>query len=209
MWTAIRTPIEEGERVSIDAGGARLSLADVLEGWRSNADFCDAFTAMLAATPFAAFFWEMPPIRISDLDQPYEYVAMDAPELYGVVEDEGPFSERLATAPSGAVVITFTNLSGQASLVVPRPNGAPGSNAQIATFARCGPASQQRALLALVAEQARARLSDRPIWISTSGLGVHWLHVRIEDDPVYYMHEPYREVGACVRMGSWSRSPRE
>lgn len=31
-----------------------------------------------------------------------------------------------------------------------------------------------------------------PVWISTSGLGVPWLHVRIDDRPKYYQHAPYR-----------------
>jgi hypothetical protein len=77
-------------------------------------------------------------------------------------------------------------------LVSPLPI-APGANAHIAPFVRGAPRSQQRELLALTADLALGRLSDSPTWISTSGTGVHWLHVRIENRPVYFTYHPYKE----------------
>jgi hypothetical protein len=56
---------------------------------------------------------------------------------------------------------------------------------------RCGapPAPpSRRATGAAVA----ARLSARPLWLSTSGLGVAWLHVRLDSRPKYYSYAPYR-----------------
>ncbi len=31
-----------------------------------------------------------------------------------------------------------------------------------------------------------------PVWLSTAGAGVSWLHVRLDDRPKYYGHGPYR-----------------
>ena len=42
------------------------------------------------------------------------------------------------------------------------------------------------------ADAVAARLSDRPLWLSTSGAGVAWLHVRLDDRPKYIQHAPYR-----------------
>ncbi len=37
-----------------------------------------------------------------------------------------------------------------------------------------------------------ARLNSKPVWLSTAGAGVSWLHVRLDDKPKYYGHAPYR-----------------
>jgi hypothetical protein len=47
------------------------------------------------------------------------------------------------------------------------------------------------ALWQCVAETALARLSAAPLWISTAGGGVAWLHVRVEGAPKYYAYRPY------------------
>jgi hypothetical protein len=36
------------------------------------------------------------------------------------------------------------------------------------------------------------RLSASPVWLSTSGLGVYWLHVRLDTHPKYYQYQPYK-----------------
>lgn len=36
-----------------------------------------------------------------------------------------------------------------------------------------------------------ARVGTRPVWLSTAGAGVAWLHVRLDDRPKYYSYRPY------------------
>ena len=33
---------------------------------------------------------------------------------------------------------------------------------------------------------------NKPLWVSTSGLGVYWLHIRLDSFPKYYTYTPYR-----------------
>ena len=33
-----------------------------------------------------------------------------------------------------------------------------------------------------------------PLWVSTSGAGVYWLHLRLDSFPKYYTHAPYRNT---------------
>jgi hypothetical protein len=40
----------------------------------------------------------------------------------------------------------------------------------------------------------RENLSERKLWLSTSGLGVSWLHIRLDSYPKYYQHRPYATV---------------
>ena len=49
------------------------------------------------------------------------------------------------------------------------------------------------ALWRAVGDALRTRLGSRPTWVSTSGLGVSWLHVRLDRLPKYYTHAPYRD----------------
>ena len=36
------------------------------------------------------------------------------------------------------------------------------------------------------------RRTGDPVWLSTNGDGVSWLHVRTDERPKYYTHGPYR-----------------
>ncbi len=42
-------------------------------------------------------------------------------------------------------------------------------------------------------EYVLGMISDRPIWLSTAGGGVAWLHVRLDSTPKYYGYAPYRD----------------
>ena len=38
------------------------------------------------------------------------------------------------------------------------------------------------------------RVNEIPVWLSTAGGGVAWLHVRLDDRPKYYSYAPYKNV---------------
>ncbi len=60
---------------------------------------------------------------------------------------------------------------------------------------RGAPREQVDALFVAVGalQSVRARSKDT-LWLSTAGLGVDWLHVRIDSRPKYYRHGPYKLV---------------
>ena len=39
--------------------------------------------------------------------------------------------------------------------------------------------------------QLAARIDAHPVWLSTAGHGVAWLHVRLDSQPKYYRYRPY------------------
>jgi hypothetical protein len=83
-------------------------------------------------------------------------------------------------------VVAFANLGGDAFLVAPTPRAEPATYTHLAAFARGAPTTQQHAFT--------ERLSDRPLWLSTNGLGVAWLHARLDSRPKYYSYPPYRQA---------------
>ncbi len=198
MWRARREAVDRGERVAVLRDDAPVSFEAALHALTGDADFRAFLLAELAATPFPAFFWETPPIVLAELDRPFEYVTLAAPGLYAARADPRPFAAELAAGPASETVASFANLSGDALLIAPRPLGPPDAYAHLAAFLRAAPPAQQHDLLALTAARARDAMSARPLWISTAGLGVFWLHVRLDSHPKYYSHAPYR---------TWSRRP--
>jgi len=173
-------------------GEAALSFADALGAMRGEAAFRTFLLAELRSAPFPAIFWEMPPITRETMARSFEYVTVTAPGLGAVKADPRPFARQFAGAGAGESVVSFENLGGDAVLIAPRPLGAQSAYGHLAAFLQAAPIAQQHDLLVLAASQALEALSDRPLWISTSGLGVYWVHVRLDSRPKYYSHAPYR-----------------
>ena len=63
-----------------------------------------------------------------------------------------------------------------------------------AFFLRKVPALQIEALWQIIASRVLEMVSDRPIWLSTAGGGVAWLHIQIDSPPKYYGDAPYRST---------------
>jgi hypothetical protein len=177
--------------------GDPLTYREVLRLWRTDRAFRDVFLRALADEPHAAFFYETPPVTRATLDRPYEHVITDAPVLAGLPPDPRPFREHLSDARArGDPVAVFLNLGGDATLVAPVDDALPASAfasacAHLADFVRGADADARHALLRATAEAVEARVGDAPTWVSTSGAGVSWLHVRIDRRPKYYVHDPY------------------
>eukprot|EP01062_Namystynia_karyoxenos_P010472 TRINITY_DN13705_c0_g1_i1.p2 TRINITY_DN13705_c0_g1~~TRINITY_DN13705_c0_g1_i1.p2 ORF type:complete len:209 (+),score=57.06 TRINITY_DN13705_c0_g1_i1:82-708(+) len=162
---------------------APLTWADTAALWESDASFGEWTSALLAACPFPAFYWEAPALT--------QRVAATA---------AGPaaFREHLAPAAArGDQAATFPNLGGDAVLVAPACGPGAAHKAvcgDIGSFTRGAPPPAQAALWAAVGRALRSELAargERPTWLNTEGSAVPWLHVRLDSAPKYYHHRPY------------------
>jgi hypothetical protein len=181
-----------GLQFGVDLGARPASVAEVLRGWRDDAAFRSIFNAALAESPFAAFRWETPPVTAATVIRPFEFVLLDSPGLARRPDPEA-FAEHFGEAPDAGMVV-FSNLGGDAVLVVPCPITAPSAYGHLAAFVRGAPDRQRHALWRSVGEAMERRVGDKPVWLSTAGAGVSWLHVRLDDRPKYYGFGPYRET---------------
>ncbi len=198
MWVSQRQTIRQGwsERVFLTSAGRTLSFAEVIAGWRDNEEFRAFFIAELAATDFSAYFWEMPPIRRGHPEIDYEYVAIRSDGLEQLHPDARAFDSKLRAARSSRSVVSFPNLGGDAFLVVPKPISSLESYGHIAAFVRSAPAVQRQELFQTLGGAISDVLgeNDKRIWVSTSGLGVPWVHIRLDSYPKYYNHQPYAKL---------------
>jgi hypothetical protein len=167
-----------------------------------------------------AIFWECVPVSAATAaTTPFEFIANPAPELAQATTGGGEpeaFAEyilgRDGRCGNGKLVATFANLGGDATLVVPCPPAEAETEAEaeaaatdayphLAAFLR-GRVSPPRvhAFWQAVGQTTAARIASppggdrqKPFWVSTSGMGVYWLHVRIDSRPKYYTYRPFRE----------------
>lgn len=185
-------------RIAIHRDASAASYAEVVAAWRHDPDFCAWFDEVLARAPFSAFRWETPPVTSRTSGRPFEFVLVDSPELQ-CEPDAEPFEEYFAAHTSD--VLTFANLGGDAMLVVPRPLAHASAYGHIAAFVRHAPRAQRLELWAAVGDAMSHRLGPKPVWLSTAGGGVAWLHVRLDDRPKYYAFAPYRAAADSAKRG--------
>jgi hypothetical protein len=195
MWESSVDVLEDGRtrRVSLLLDKHPVSYADVLRRWAEDDAAREYFLRELADAPFAAYFWETPPVTRATLSRPFEFVLVDSPHLAAVTPEPEAFASQYALDGDGDGVVTFPNVGGDAILVVPRPLVDASAYAHLAAFVRGAPQAQKQAFVRCVSEAMRERLSDTPAWLSTAGLGVSWLHARLDSWPKYYRHVPYKK----------------
>jgi hypothetical protein len=188
MWMATRSDTGSTELVTLYQDGAALTFRQLFELLRDNSDFANWYTGQLRESRFPSYFWEHPPLTRTTIDLDAEFVLVNAPILDKLTPDPAPFRSYF-TAGS---VVSFRNLGGDAMLIAPSPGEGSQGYAHLATFLHQALQSQLLTLWHTVGETVCKSLSDKPIWLSTSGLGVAWLHIRLDSSPKYYQHQPYK-----------------
>lgn len=190
MWTAKYKLIDSDNvsQISILQRDCIITYAQVIQLWQEDFNFRTFFISLLANSPYQAYFWETPPIDRVQVNRPFEFVLVNNPRLATVKPNYRSFQQYFKSEQE---VVTFANLRKDAFLVVPRPLTKESSYPHIAAFVRNAPEEQQHLLWQTLGKEIELNLSQKPLWVSTSGLGVYWLHIRLDSYPKYYSHKPY------------------
>jgi hypothetical protein len=192
MWRIRQSPIDRDALhwQLLDASGRELPFGEVVRQWHDDPRFNEFWRESLRKVPQPAYCWECPPLTTASVTRPFECVFVASPLLARYPPDPAPFAEFFTP---GSSVATFENLGKEAVLVAPCP-GAAGSNfAHLASFVATATPAQQSALWQAVAVAMESRIGTSATWLSTAGLGVFWLHVRLDSRPKYYRYAPYRD----------------
>ena len=131
----------------------------------------------------------MPPLTFIDLRFPFEFVLVKSDLLENFSANAKAFRNYFSSSKS---IVTFQNLGGDAQLIVPVPISENANYPHLATFIRNAPLEQKRELCKIVAQEYQKKIEEKPIWLSTAGLGVSWLHIRIDNRPKYYRYQLYK-----------------
>lgn len=171
--------------------GEELSFGHALLQWRTSDGFREFWSASLREVSFDAYCWECPPITLQNMERAFECVFVSSPLLAAMPPDSSSFAEYFCLDCS---VVTFESLGKDALLVAPCPGKQDDNFAHLSRFVATASEDHMSAFWKAVGEALEKRLGTSPTWLSTAGLGVSWLHVRLDTRPKYYRHEPYRHA---------------
>ena len=167
--------------------------------------------------PYDAFRFETKGVTAQNAKtKPFEFVLVGDSYLARFASSADPtaFAEYLqcpsssssSSSSDGANGCVFENLGGDALLVAPKPllhGGGDGTSVygHCASFVRKAPREQIVGMWRLVAKTLVQRLEEhntnyhpqQPVWLSTAGTGVAWLHFRFDDRPKYYLYQPFAD----------------
>ena len=123
MWDAQIDAMDGGRvrQVRILSGEKPVAYAEIVERWQSDSVFREFFIGILADAPYGAYLWETPPIARLTSTRAFEFVLVDSPALARLNPDPEAFASHFEATDPGAKVAVFSNLGGDALLVVPTP----------------------------------------------------------------------------------------
>jgi len=197
MWT-FQQKILKSDRIyqfSLLQNHKPITYSQVISLWQHDKAFRNFWLEFLANIQMEAYFWETPPITKSSCDRLFECVIIDSPQLAHAKPDFNSFKQHFQTATQA--VVTFENLRGDALLVAPCPTTNTSGYPHLASFIINSSQSQKHLLWQTVGYKFQQYLDnlvndEQPVWLSTSGLGVYWLHIRLDSIPKYYRFRPYK-----------------
>jgi hypothetical protein len=193
MWQSKAEQVDKGVLLRLFNDDSPLSFSDYFTALSDDMSFITWYTELLAGSNLISFFWEHPPLTVATMELPAELVLTDAPSLTGLRADHAAFSNHFEGASPESILV-FDNLGGDATLVVPHTPDGRQNCAHIAPFVRGASAKLVCELWKTVAQAVIKSVTEKPLWLSTSGLGVSWLHVRLDSQPKYYQYLPYKRA---------------
>ncbi len=196
MWEIETTTLRNGQiqQMKIWDKENILTYAEFIQLLLDNEAFRDFYTQALKDCPFEGFFWETIPVKKSSVHKKFEFVLVRSTILPELIPNPNAFKEHFSKATNYTGIIDFDNLGGDAHLIAPCPIKEPETYPHFAVFLRNAPADQVHALWQCLAQNFIDRINERTTWISTAGLGVSWLHLRLDSQPKYYRFEPYKKL---------------
>ena len=195
MWDSdSHSPRDGVIRACVLQDGEAISYAAAIDLLGGSEDFRTWFVDALAGVPYSSYFWETPPVTDTTIDRDFEYVLVNGPMLASQRPDTRAFAEYFGDSDGAGSIAVTPNLGGDAMMIVPQILGPASAYTDLATFRRRGPDEQKHELWRALAAAIGQRLGQRPVWVSTSGLGVAWLHIRLDSRPKYYQYRPFTEL---------------
>ena len=201
-WKTECKPLSESTHhyCFLDSKNKRLSFDEVIRLWcedtAAGAAFRELTTRTLSESSFVAYKWETPVVDRSRLSRDFEFVLLKSSGL-NRKENPNTFAEHFERAKTDQLTLQFPNIGRNAALVVPTPSQR-GPTKQVnhchlASFLRTASREHSNDFWLTVGDAMRKRVSNKPVWLSTAGGGVAWLHARLDDRPKYYGYEPFRD----------------
>lgn len=174
----------------IKSGLETLSFQAVFQLWQHNLEFVQFYKKSLLDLCSTAFCWEHPALTKDLLDENYECTLQASAMLEQLPVNERAFKSHISL---DADAVDFLNLGEDAKLVIPTKKLHQEIYNHFGKFLRHGDDEQINAVFQKTGQVITAELEKHPtIWLNTAGLGVIWLHIRMDTKPKYYKTKAYK-----------------
>lgn len=202
--TITNEQVEEGTlqgrsftKYSVKSGGKQLSMADWAKLLSKDPQVSLDLSSLMAKLSSPAVFFETPPTTKETVNtRDAEFVLVEAPRLaeFAKQANVDAFAEHFQGCDTPSC--SFSSLGGDAQLIAPRPISDEAQYGHLMDFVRSADPTQVSSTWQLAAQTWLAQLETdpEPRWFSTSGLGVAYLHFRVDTRPKYYTYAPYKKI---------------
>jgi hypothetical protein len=136
-----------------------ISVSEFISGLKDSEEFRAFYNSVLADAAFPAFFWEHKPITFDSLDDAYEFMLVNSEALNNVQSDPHAFAEHFNSQEE---VISFSNLYGDAKLIVPCPAKNDSNYTHLGKFVRNSSEKQIDSFWKKVGEEILNSISEKP-----------------------------------------------
>lgn len=183
-------------RFKIKIDDEYLSFKEVFDLWQISEDFVLFYVEQMKQFNFKAIYWEHPAVTLDYLDMEYECIVLKSKTLEDKLIDEKAFENYIHT---DELVTNFMNLGKNARLVVPTKQTDTPIYNHLCKFLNQGNEEQIIALFQSIGKCILEEVEQgKTIWLSTAGLGVIWLHVRMDTVPKYYKTKAFRNANYTI-----------
>lgn len=196
MYTFKKEQVDgDVEKYKVYLGEDRIKFNNVIQLLKDDERFRDELKHVLTDCPYPAYFFETPPVNNVDYSATeFEFVLVNSKTLANVSPNREAFLEHFKSDCSN---VAFFNLGKDAKLIAPCPVASKSDKTftHLTSFARNSDEKQYHDFWKLTAKEMDARVNkqgSKYTWLSTSGLGIYWLHMRIDSKPKYYTYQPYK-----------------
>jgi len=189
---------ENTVRFRLKKGDQNLSFEEVFKLWKSNSAFVNFYTDELIKLDYKAFYWEHPAIKKEFLEKRYECILQRSKPLEHLPSNESAFKEHIHSVDQ---VVDFMNLGKNARLVVPTKRTDKEIYNHLGKFMRLAENEQVIEVFKRIGTTMFEEIEkEKLIWLNTAGLGVIWLHIRMDTRPKYYKTKKYKEPDFLTTM---------
>ncbi|MCH2085483.1 MAG: hypothetical protein MK226_24080 [Saprospiraceae bacterium] len=182
---------ENTVRFRLKNGEKFLTFKDVFELWTNNPKFVKFYKDQLIKLDYEAFYWEHPAIKKEFLEKKYECILQRSRPLEHLPINESAFKDFIH---KNELVTDFLNMGKNAILVVPTKKIDKEIYNHMGKFIRLAEQEQIIEVFKRVGKSILEEIENQKlIWLNTAGLGVVWLHIRMDTRPKYYKTTRYKE----------------
>ena len=181
--------INKTTKFRIENNNGLLTCFEFVHLLDTSESFRQFFNQILKEVDFSGYFFECIPFDENWEKTVFEFVLIYSPFFENLIAEQNAFA---AYFTKNKKAVSFPNLGKNAWLVAPVPEMGFENYSHLAKFVKNAPGEQISAFWRLVGEECKKRISKPSIWLSTHGLGVYWLHTRIDTFPKYYHFSPYK-----------------